>query len=191
MIINNKIYFQPSTGLYYAKKLLSSISNKPIVGSALMYEAYSRKNPNINKTIFFSPYELDIAKKSFNKVLYDVTFLRQINVVDNIPKGVIFYMPLPPSLKNLKSGLDVFLASTVQIGDEVVVNNAIISSFANRNKEVGFVDGRLLLEKKDSELDKVLYVNELDSFFSDVLESSLMISSDQRNFLENKKVRFD
>jgi len=94
------------------------------------------------------------------KTIYEYTLVLSVIFTENIPKDVMPYLPISPEFRGAKN-IDCFGMAD----EELLINHQehkhLISAQAEQSKEIGFVDGKKLLEKKDQELQSESYIKEL------------------------------
>jgi len=94
------------------------------------------------------------------KTIYEYTLVLTVIFTNNIPSSVMPYVPVSPEFKASKNIDSYSLAD-----EELLINyqdyKHLISAKTNQSKEIGFVDGRKLLEQKDEEMQGNIFAKKL------------------------------
>jgi len=154
-MLNIYINKKGSTSNYLAIPSLCFCCNKLIENRGYYFEEWSRiRTPRFQQRFVCFDCSRD-GKHLFSrplKSIYEYTLVLSIIFTENISKDVMPYVPVSPEFKASKN-IDCFSLAD----EELLINHQehkhLISARADQSKEIGFVDGRKLLEKKDQEME--------------------------------------
>jgi hypothetical protein len=153
------VYFSPKDGFYYALCLQSEVSSKYIEQLGVLMIGWSRGGFGCNFLIV-DESEFPTARESFGSKAYEHYTQVLVIITNDLPIDAVLYDYTQPPRTGGRAvrGLDCF-----EIADEELATNAsehkhLVSANPRRNIEVGFVDGRELLAKKDKELEQLEFM---------------------------------